>query len=100
MSGYRPKWSNEATDQLVKAFSVLENDEEIYRFLNDVCTIKEVQELGQRLKVAHLLTENETYNSIAQQTGASTATISRVKKFLSNGAQGYKVVLERLKGNG
>lgn len=100
MAGYKPKWSNEATDELVKALSVMESEEEIYRFLNDVCTIKEVQEFAQRFKVAYLLTENETYNHIAQQTGASTATISRVKKFLCNGANGYKIAIDRLKGNG
>ena len=91
------KWKDRLTDQLCKAFLVLKNVDEIYNFLEDVATIGEIRALAQRLEVARLLEEGYTYPQIAQQTGASTATISRVKKFLEYGADGYKMVLERLK---
>lgn len=91
------KWKDELTDKLCEAFLVLKTSEEMYAFLEDVATIGEVKALAQRLEVAKLLSENRTYPQIAQQTGASTATISRVKKFLDYGANGYKTVLERMK---
>jgi TrpR-related protein YerC/YecD len=91
------KWKDALTDKLCEAFLVLKTTEEMYAFLEDVATIGEVKALAQRLEVAKLLNESRTYPQIAQQTGASTATISRVKKFLDYGANGYKIVLERLK---
>ncbi len=90
------KWKDALTDKLCDAFLVLKTPEEMYAFLEDVATIGEVKALAQRLEVAKLLSENRTYPQIAQQTGASTATISRVKKFLDYGANGYKIVLERI----
>ncbi|NLI96251.1 MAG: helix-turn-helix domain-containing protein [Synergistaceae bacterium] len=94
------KWKDRLTDQLCKAILVLETEEEVYRFLEDIATIGEIRALAQRLEVARLLSEGYTYPQIAQQTGASTATISRVKKFLEYGADGYKIVLDRLKEKG
>lgn len=91
------KWKDALTDKLCEAFLVLKTTEEVYAFLEDVATIGEVKALAQRLEVAKLLSETKTYPQIAQQTGASTATISRVKKFLDYGANGYKIVLERMK---
>ncbi len=91
------KWKDDLTEQLVKAILKLENVDEVYSFLEDVATIGEIRALAQRLEVARLLDEGYTYPQIAQQTGASTATISRVKKFLEYGADGYRIVLERLK---
>lgn len=91
------KWKDKLTDQLCQAFLSLETPEEMYSFLEDVATIGEIRALAQRLEVSRLLSEGYTYPQIAQQTGASTATISRVKKFLEYGADGYKIVLERLK---
>ena len=91
------QWKDALTDKLCEAFLVLKTSDEMYNFLEDVATIGEVKALAQRLEVARLLSENKTYPQIAQQTGASTATISRVKKFLDYGANGYKVVLERVK---
>lgn len=91
------KWKDALTDKLCEAFLVLKTTDEMYAFLEDVATIGEVKALAQRLEVAKLLSENKTYPQIAQQTGASTATISRVKKFLDYGANGYKVVLDRMK---
>jgi TrpR-related protein YerC/YecD len=91
------KWKDKLTDQLCKAILSLETPEEVYCFLEDVATIGEIRALAQRLEVARLLSDAYTYPQIAQQTGASTATISRVKKFLEYGADGYKTVLNRLK---
>lgn len=91
------KWKDDLTEQLAQAVLKLENVDEVYSFLEDVATIGEIRALAQRLEVARLLDEGYTYPQIAQQTGASTATISRVKKFLEYGADGYRIVLERLK---
>ena len=91
------QWKDALTNKLCEAFLVLETPEEMNNFLEDVATIGEIKALAQRLEVARLLSENKTYPQIAQQTGASTATISRVKKFLDYGANGYKVALERVK---
>jgi len=91
------QWKDALTDKLCEAFLVLKTPDEMYNFLEDVATIGEIKALSQRLEVARLLSESKTYPQIAQQTGASTATISRVKKFLDYGANGYKVVLERMK---
>jgi TrpR-related protein YerC/YecD len=90
-------WKDALTDNLCEAFLSLETVEEMYNFLEDVATIGEIKALAQRLEVARLLDDNKTYPQIAQRTGASTATISRVRKFLDYGANGYKVVLERTK---
>lgn len=70
--------------------------EECYRFFEDICTIKEIQSIAQRLEVAKLLTANNTYSEIEKLTGASTATISRVNRSLQYGVDGYKIVLDRL----
>jgi TrpR-related protein YerC/YecD len=94
------KWKDKLTDQLCKSILALETTDEAYRFLEDVATIGEIRAFAQRLEVSRLLSEGYTYPQIAQQTGASTATISRVKKFLEYGADGYKIVLERLKEKG
>jgi TrpR-related protein YerC/YecD len=94
--GVSEKWKDELTEQLAKAILSLETVEEVYDFLEDVATIGEIRALAQRLEVARRLNEGETYPVIAQQTGASTATISRVKKCLDYGADGYKLVLEKM----
>ncbi|HRW87058.1 MAG TPA: YerC/YecD family TrpR-related protein [Thermovirgaceae bacterium] len=94
------KWKDRLTDQLCKAVLSLETIDDVYRFLEDIATIGEIRALAQRLEVAKLLSDGFTYPQIAQQTGASTATISRVKKFLEYGADGYKLVLERFKKQG
>jgi len=90
------KWKDELTDQLVKALLSLKTTEEVYNFLEDVATIGEIRAWAQRLEVARLLCENRTYPQIAQITRASTATISRVRKFLDYGADGYKTALSRI----
>ena len=91
------KWKDKLTDQLAQAFLSLKDTDEVYAFLEDVATIGEIRALAQRLEVSHLLQEGHTYPQIAQMTGASTATISRVRKFLDYGADGYRIVLERLR---
>lgn len=94
---YHPRWRNEMTDQLFQAILLLENIDECYRFFEDVATINEIQELSQRLEVARMLNEGFIYEDIAQKTGASSATISRVKKCLHYGADGYQLILKKLK---
>ena len=84
------------TDSLFEAILLLHDKEECYRFFEDIATIAEIKAFAQRLEVAKMLRENETYSAIAEATGASTATVSRVKKCLYFGADGYKLVLERL----
>lgn len=96
---YNPKWIDDDIYFLVKALLTLRNEEEVLRFLEDICTITEIKELSQRLKVAKMLYEGKSYEEIERETGASSATISRVKKFLLYGAEGYKTVLDRLMKN-
>ena len=84
-------------DQLAQAVLTLKTEEDCYRFFFFFSTISEIKALGQRLEVARMLQEKQTYDEIAGQTGASTATISRVKRCLNYGADGYKIVLERMK---
>ena len=95
---FKPNWSNGNTDLLVRALLSLESEEAVYRLLDDLCTVAEVQAMAQRLAVASLLAQNTTYNAIASETGASTATISRVKRCLNYGADGYKRVLNNIDG--
>ncbi|WP_420829627.1 YerC/YecD family TrpR-related protein [Crassaminicella indica] len=96
MMTYESKLKNEFTDELFEAILLLKNIEECYRFFEDICTIKEIQALSQRLKVAKLLREKKTYNEIEEITGASTATISRINRCLTYGADGYNLILDRL----
>jgi len=88
------------TEFLAKAFSVLRSEEEYGKFLKDLCTIGELEIMAQRLTVAVMLEGSDTYTRIAESTGASTATISRVKRFLTGGFGGYQLVLERLREKG
>lgn len=87
---------NEQIDALVRAMLQLKTEEEAYCFFEDIFTIKELQAVAQRLAVASLLKKKVTYQDIAEQTGASTATISRVNRSLTYGAGGYQLVLARL----
>ena len=91
-----PKLKDELTDQLFKAVLLLKDSEECYQFFEDICTISEMKALAQRLEVARMLKDGHTYDDIVERTGASTATISRVKRCLNYGADGYKSILERL----
>ena len=88
-------WHNRDTDLLCEAILKLESIDEVYAFLDDVCTIKEIKDISQRLKVATLLRAGVSYIQISKETGASTATISRVSKCLEYGTGGYTMVLDR-----
>ncbi len=83
-------------ERLVKAVLKLETEEECFSFFEDICTIKEIQDMSQRLYVAEMLDQNRSYSDISKETGASTATISRVNKCLNYGSDGYRRVLDKL----
>jgi len=83
-------------DALLEAFLSLGSPDDVYAFLKDVCTIREVQDMAQRLAVARLLAAGEHYTRIQQTTGASTTTISRVSRALNYGEDGYARVVDRL----
>ena len=93
---YQSKIADAQIDSFFEALSVLETKEEYYRFFEDVCTVVELKAIAQRFEVAKMLSEDKIYADIAKDTGASTATISRVKKCLNYGADGYKLVLNKL----
>ena len=90
------KLKNDAVDQLFDAILCLENKEECYNFFEDLCTINELLSLSQRLDVAIMLRQKKTYMEIAEKTGASTATISRVNRSLNYGCDGYDLIFERM----
>lgn len=96
---YESKFKSEDIDELFKAILTLETEEDCYRFFEDICTINEIHAIAQRLQVAKLLSEKRTYNEIEETTKASTATISRINKCLIYGAEGYKIVLDRISEN-
>lgn len=87
-------------DDLCAAILSLKSTDEIYRFFQDVCTVNELTSLSQRFAVARMLTQKRTYLEIAQETGASTATISRVNRALVYGSDGYQLALDRLEQAG
>ena len=91
------KIKTEAVDHLFEAVLTLKSPEECYAFFEDVCTVNELLSLSQRYEVAKMLREKKTYLDIAERTGASTATISRVNRCLHYGAEGYQRVIPRLK---
>jgi TrpR-related protein YerC/YecD len=90
------KIRTEAVDHLFQAILTLKNPEECYAFFEDVCTVNELLSLSQRYEVARMLREKKTYLEIAEQTGASTATISRVNRSLNYGNDGYDLVFRRI----
>ena len=90
------KIKNESTDFLFNAILTLKNLDECYAFFEDVCTIKEIQSISQRFTVAQMLTEGKVYSDIVAETGASTATISRVNRSLNYGNDGYDMVFARI----
>lgn len=90
------KLHSEAVDNLFKAVLSLQSIDECYSFFEDACTVKEILDIAQRFAVASLLKQGKNYAYISSETGASTATISRVNKSVSYGKDGYALVLERL----
>jgi TrpR-related protein YerC/YecD len=91
------KLRDRSLDRLFEAVLTLQSVEECYRFFDDLCTVGEIKSLAQRLEVARMLRKGCTYHQIETDTGASTATISRVKRCLHYGSDGYSMVLDRLK---
>lgn len=83
-------------DNLFDGILTLESVDECYRFFKDLCTVREIRSMAQRYTVARLLTEKRVYNDIVAETGASTATISRVNRSLSDGDNGYALVFDRV----
>lgn len=94
------KLRNPDTDRLFEGILQLETVEECYRFFTDICTIKELQAMTQRLQVAKQLYEGCNYNEVCRDTGVSSATICRVNKCLNYGDGGYRMVLDRLEACG
>ena len=90
------KLRTKALDNLFEAILSLENMEECYKFFEDVCTVNELLSLSQRFEVARMLRTQKTYLDIAEETGASTATISRVNRSLNYGNDGYDMVFARM----
>ena len=88
-------WQNEQTEGLCEALLALRSKGECYAFLEDVCTIKEILDISQRLAVAKLLDKGLSYSAVSRETGASTATISRVSRCYEYGSGGYRTVIER-----
>ncbi len=90
------KIKDESVDFLFQAILSLKTQEECYAFFEDLCTVPEIKAMSQRLLVAHMLSTKRVYSDIVAQTGASTATISRVNRSLNYGCDGYKLVFDRL----
>jgi len=94
---YQSKMKSEETDHLFKAILSLKTEEECYRFFDDLCTFSEIEAMSQRFEVASLLADGKTFTQISQKIGVSSTTITRVNKSLCYGADGYRLLLERLK---
>lgn len=90
------KLNDKLINNLVKAIVSLESVDECVAFLEDLCTMSEIKSMAQRLEVAKMLEQGMVYSEIAQKTGSSTATISRVKRALDYGNGGYRTVLDRI----
>ena len=90
------KIRTDAVDHLFDAILCLKDKEECYNFFEDLCTVNELLSLSQRFEVATMLRERKTYLEIAEKTGASTATISRVNRSLNYGNDGYELVFQRM----
>jgi len=93
---FHPRFRDDCTDFLFEAILSLETAEECYRFFHDLCTVNEIRAMAQRWHTAAMLNAGFTYDEITEATGVSTATISRIKRFLQYGADGYALVLKRL----
>ncbi|MBQ8162118.1 MAG: hypothetical protein IJ083_15430 [Clostridia bacterium] len=94
------KFRSAQTDLLMDAILHLKDRDEAYHFFEDLCTIAEINKMAQRLEVAVLLRRKETYQTIAEATGASTATISRINRAMMYGQDGYQEILGRLDREG
>ena len=93
---YQSKLQDEQIDGLFEAMQHLKTKEDYYRFFEDISTVSEIKALAQRMEVAKMLDQDQTYTEIVKTTGASTATISRVNRCLQYGSEGYNTVLDRI----
>ena len=91
------KLKDKNLDDLFKAVLCLETIDECYNFFEDLCTVLELKALSQRFQVAKMLSEHRVYSDIVNETGASTATISRVNRSLNYGCDGYSIIFDRMK---
>ncbi len=91
------EYNNESIDRLFQVIADLDTSEKCRSFFEDLCTIKEIQDMAQRLDTAILLDQGMNYQKIGEKVGISSATISRVSRALSYGSDGYRMVLEYLK---
>lgn len=94
------KIKNELTDNLFHCILSMNSMEECYQLFEDLCTVHEIQAIAQRMAVAQMLDKKKTYIEIAEKTGASTATISRVNRALNYGSDGYKLAIDRMEAGG
>ncbi len=92
------KFNKQSVEQLFNVILSLNSVEECYKFFEDICTVKELQDMGQRLDIALLLNEGKNYNIVSEEVGASSATISRVNKCLMYGSGGYNLAINKIKG--
>ena len=90
------KLKDTGVEFLFEAILALETKEECYNFFEDLCTVPELKDMSQRLAVAKMLSEKKVYSEIVSETGASTATISRVNRSLNYGCDGYELVFKRM----
>ncbi|MBR5528546.1 MAG: TrpR-like protein YerC/YecD [Clostridia bacterium] len=90
------KFNRETAENLYRAMLLLKDTDECGRFFEDIFTVRELLDISQRLEVAQLLKEGKSYQIISKETGASTATISRVNRCLNYGSGGYNIILERM----
>ncbi|MBP0980689.1 MAG: TrpR-like protein, YerC/YecD [Oscillospiraceae bacterium] len=95
-----PRLKDMNVEILFEAVLRLQSMEECYNFFDDLCTVQELKAISQRIQVAAMLSAGKVYSDIVAQTGASTATISRVNRSLNYGSDGYKVIFERLEKDG
>ncbi len=91
-----PKIKNKETDFLFEAILQLQNVDECYKFFEDLCTVPEIKSMSQRISVAKMLKDGKVYSEIVRETGASTATISRVNRSLEYGCDAYPMVFSRM----
>ena len=93
-------YHNESVDNLLKVITEIKTIEECGAFFDDLCTIKEIMDMAQRLETAILLSKGENYQNISAKVGVSSATISRVNRCLNYGSGGYKAALKKLEDKG
>lgn len=91
-------WRTTETEPLLEAIVALRTTDEAAAFLRDLCTLRELEEITQRWAVVQLLSKSLSYRHIAERTGASTATVTRINQWLQHGTGGYRMMLERLGG--